>query len=115
MKEIEGERIKLRKLKLSDAEDIYKNLNDEEVIRWLLRIPFPYTLEKAVKFIKRTHYRIKKNSSYAFGIELRGKIIGESTFLTSRERGIQNSTTGSAGNIGIRVCQGGKANFEIRL
>ena len=76
MREIEGERIKLRKLKLSDAGDIYNNLNDEEVVRWLLRIPFPYTLGDAVKFIRRTHYRIRKNSGYAFGIELGGKIIG---------------------------------------
>ena len=76
MREIEGERIKLRKLKLSDAKNIYNNVNDKEVVRWLLRIPHPYTLEDAVKFIRSTHYRIRKKSGYAFGIELEGEIIG---------------------------------------
>jgi len=32
--DIESERIKLRKLKLSDASDIYKNLQDREMVKW---------------------------------------------------------------------------------
>lgn len=40
--EIEGERIKLRRLKLSDAGDIYRNLQDKEMVKWTLNIPWPY-------------------------------------------------------------------------
>jgi len=76
--EIEGERIKLRKLKLSDASDIYKNLQDREMVKWTLNIPWPYKRKDAIKFIRKTYYRIRKNSGYAFGIVLKeiDKVIG---------------------------------------
>ncbi len=76
--ELDGDRIKLRRLKLSDAKDIYENIKDEEVIRWLLRIPHPYRLEDAIKFIRGTHYRIRKGKGYAFGILLKetDRVIG---------------------------------------
>jgi len=31
--EMDGERVKLRQLKLSDAQDIYENLQDKEMVR----------------------------------------------------------------------------------
>ncbi len=76
--ELEGDRIKLRKLRLSDARDVYENIKDEEVVRWLLRIPHPYPFNEAIKFIRRTRYRIRKNSGYAFGIVLKdtNKVVG---------------------------------------
>ena len=75
---LEGKRIILRKLKLSDALDIYKNLQDKEMVKWTLNIPWPYKKQNAVKFIKRTHYAIRKKSGYAFGIVLKetNKVIG---------------------------------------
>ncbi|MBW2979183.1 N-acetyltransferase [Candidatus Woesearchaeota archaeon] len=76
--EIEGERIKLRKLKLSDASDIYKNLQDREMVKWTLNIPWPYKRKDAIKFIRKTHYEMKKKSGYTFGIVLKeiNKVIG---------------------------------------
>ena len=76
--EIDGERIILRKLRLSDALDIYKNLQDKEIVKWTLNIPWPYKKQDAVKFIRKTHYKIRKKSGYAFGIVLKetNKIIG---------------------------------------
>ncbi|MBO8182768.1 MAG: GNAT family N-acetyltransferase [Archaeoglobus sp.] len=76
--EIEGVRIRLRKLKISDARDIYDNIRDEEVVRWLLRILDPYSFNDALKFIRRTQYRIRKNKGYAFGIVLKetGRVVG---------------------------------------
>jgi len=76
--EIEGERIVLRKLRLSDALDIYKNLQDKEMVKWTLNIPWPYKKQDAVKWIKRTHYKIKNKKEYAFGIVLKteNRIIG---------------------------------------
>jgi len=44
----------------------------------LLNIPWPYKRKDAIKFIRKTHYKIRKNSEYAFGIVLKeiDKVIG---------------------------------------
>ena len=74
----ETERIKLRRLKLSDAQDIYENLQDKEIIKWTLNIPWPYEKQDAIKFIRETHYRIKEKTGYALGIVLKetNRVIG---------------------------------------
>jgi RimJ/RimL family protein N-acetyltransferase len=76
--ELNGERIKLRKLKFSDVKDIYGNVKDKEVVRWTLRIPYPYPKDGAKKFIRKTRRNIKKKKSYELGIVLKeaDKIIG---------------------------------------
>ncbi len=76
--ELDGERVKIRKLKISDAQDIYENAKDEEVTRWMLNIPHPYPRDEARKFIRRTYYRLKKKKGYDFGIVLKNtdEIIG---------------------------------------
>lgn len=76
--EIKGERIRLRKLRLSDAQDIYKNLQDKEMVKWTLNIPWPYKKEHAIKWIRATHYGIKKRKEYSFAIVLKdeNKLIG---------------------------------------
>lgn len=75
---IDSKKIYLRRLRYSDAEDIYKNVKDKEIIRWTLNIPYPYPKNGAIKFIKQTHYRIKKKKGYAFGIIPKedGKVAG---------------------------------------
>jgi RimJ/RimL family protein N-acetyltransferase len=75
---IEGESIRIRKLRMSDAKDLYENVRDKEIVKWTLMIPHPYPKDGALKFIRRTHYSIKKGKVYAFGIEYRetGKVIG---------------------------------------
>ena len=76
--ELDGEKVKIRKLKISDAEDIYKNVKDKDIGKWMFNIPHPYPKDEARKFIRRTHYRRKKKKSYAFGIVLKttDKVIG---------------------------------------
>jgi len=59
---INGERILLRPLKLSDANDIYKNLQDKEMVKWTLNIPWPYKKEYAIKFIRKKQYELKKKN-----------------------------------------------------
>jgi len=78
MEKIEGERIRLRRLKPSDAKDVYENVKDEEVIRWLVNVPYPYPFDEAVKFIRRTRYRLRKRIGFAFGIVLKetNRVIG---------------------------------------
>jgi len=74
---IESERIKLRELKLSDAEEIYKLLQDKEMVKWT-RIPSPYHRKDAINFIKNSKIELKKGSKYTFAIVLKetNKIIG---------------------------------------
>jgi RimJ/RimL family protein N-acetyltransferase len=76
--EFDGKKVTLRKLKLSDAGELYKNVNDKEIARWTLTIPYPYPEEDAIKFIRKTHYQIKRGKGYVFGIVLKetGKVIG---------------------------------------
>ncbi len=76
--EIEGERIVLRKLRVSDVLDIYKNLQDKDMVKWTLNIPWPYKKQDAVKWIRKTHYGIKKRKEYSLGIILKNenKLIG---------------------------------------
>lgn len=76
--EISGKKISLRKLRFSDAKDIYQNLKDKKVVRWTLSIPYPYSKDKATSFIRKTHYSLKKKKSYVFGIVLRDEntVIG---------------------------------------
>ena len=76
--EIDGNRIRLRKLKLSDAQDIYKNLQNKEMVKWTSNIPWPYKKQNAIKWIRRTHYEIRNKKGYAFGIILKAenRIIG---------------------------------------
>jgi RimJ/RimL family protein N-acetyltransferase len=77
---IETRRLILRPLRLSDAEDIVKNINNLNVSKWLLVIRYPYLLKDAKNWIKSTQkkWKKKKIESYEFGIELKSerKIIG---------------------------------------
>ncbi|HLD33813.1 MAG TPA: GNAT family N-acetyltransferase [Candidatus Nanoarchaeia archaeon] len=60
-------KIKLRKLKESDAEDMYTHVKEKEVSRWMLRIPHPYKLSDAKQFIQKVQER---KNEYTFGIVL---------------------------------------------
>jgi len=79
--ELTSERLSLRKLRFSDAEDIRRNANNKEVARWTISVPYPYTKDHAVRFIRKTHYGYENRKSYTFGIVLRkeNKVIGTIT------------------------------------
>ncbi len=76
--ELKGERIELRKLTLSDASDIHRNLQDKAIIKWTMHIPWPYKMQDAVKFIRKTHYGIRKKTNFTFGIVYKetSRVIG---------------------------------------
>ncbi len=71
-------KINIRRLNVSDANDIYKNINDKQIARWTLRIPYPYKRIDALKFINESKYNLKKKTAYVFGIVLQktNTIIG---------------------------------------
>ena len=73
-------RLVLRPLKPSDARSITDNINDLAVSRWLLVVPYPYSLKDAKDWISqnRRSWKKKKPDGYHFGIELKSekRIIG---------------------------------------
>lgn len=74
---IVGQRINLRKLKKSDAVSIYQNVKARRICRYT-HIPYPYKLQYAEDFIRKSHQRIRKKTAYELGIELKQthQIIG---------------------------------------
>jgi len=75
---IEGKKIRLRKIRISDADFIYQNAQDKEITRYSFVIPPPFTFEQARKFIRKAQREARRKISYQFGIELknRQKLIG---------------------------------------
>lgn len=77
---LQTKRLILRPLKDSDAKNIVENINNLNVTKWLLVVPYPYTLKDSKKWIKenKKKWKKKKKESYGFGIELREEksIIG---------------------------------------
>ena len=77
---IKTKRLILRPWENSDIESGVKNLNDLEVSKWLLVVPYPYTVKDAKEWVKRNKkkWAKKDKTDYTFGIELREEksIIG---------------------------------------
>lgn len=77
---ISTERLVLRDITNKDARDIQENLNNLRVSKWLLIVPYPYTMKDAKWWTKHCleKRKKKKRESYEFGIELKSekKIIG---------------------------------------
>ena len=72
--EIETERLILRYWTYDDVDDIVEGLNNLNVSKWLGRVPYPYTKEDALEFIKRS----VETKAYNFAIVLKenNKVIG---------------------------------------
>lgn len=49
--QLEGERLMLRRHRISDVSDIVKNINDKKISVWMLHVPYPYLKKDAVKFM----------------------------------------------------------------
>jgi RimJ/RimL family protein N-acetyltransferase len=73
-------RLILRPVTVKDAKSIALNANNLEVSKWLLALPYPYTLKDAKWWVHHStkKWKDKKKEDYAFGIELKSenKIIG---------------------------------------
>lgn len=77
---IETKRLILRPLKDSDEKSLIENINNINVSKWLLVVPYPYTKKDAKWWINKvkSQWRKKEKEDYNFGIELKSekKIIG---------------------------------------
>ncbi|MBR9689304.1 MAG: GNAT family N-acetyltransferase [Candidatus Altiarchaeota archaeon] len=76
--EYSTDRIKIRPLKISDADDMYQHIRFREISRWTKNIPYPYPRNGAEKFIQKKQREFASGKSYNFGIILNetDKLIG---------------------------------------
>jgi len=63
-----GSKVKLRKYALSDIKSLSHNINDEEIARWTIRIPYPYKRSDAEKFINQAQDNFRKKTAYNLAI-----------------------------------------------
>ena len=75
---IKTKKFTLRLYKKSDIVNLQKNVNDKEIYRYTLRIPYPYTLKDAKNFIDKNLkiQKIKKKSVINFAIDMKNEVIG---------------------------------------
>jgi RimJ/RimL family protein N-acetyltransferase len=75
---IEGRRISIRKLKQTDADDIYKEVRVKGIARWTLVLPYPYPKDGAIKHIRQQQrlWRLGKAYSFAILSQETGRPIG---------------------------------------
>src|SRR3989338_1208912 len=77
---IKTKRLLLRPLRNADADSIVENVNNLNVSRWLLVVPYPYNKKSAMVWINgnKKKMRKKEKDDYSFGIEIleENKIIG---------------------------------------
>ena len=68
----------LRPYKRGDEESLTKNINDRYVYRYTLRIPYPFTLKDAKKWVNRCIRQAKKpaKSEINFTIDIDGEASG---------------------------------------
>ena len=83
--QLESERLLLRKLELSDADDIVEGLNNRDISKWLIRVPCPFTEEDVQEYINENgeRFRSKDDDKYFhWGIVLKSenKVIGAVRF-----------------------------------
>jgi len=71
--EIETERLILRQWKKSDQKSLIANINNLNVSKWLLVVPYPYGVKEADWWINRCveKSKEKKRTDYDFCIELK--------------------------------------------
>lgn len=75
---LQGKLIALRKLRRSDAASIQRHANNRDIARFLPRLPSPYTMAEARKWITTTSRLARADKAYDFGIEdgESGEIVG---------------------------------------
>lgn len=77
---IETKRLILRQVKMKDVPALVENINNLNVSRWLLVVPYPYKKKDGIWYVKNVAEKMKKKprEDYPFSIELKSekRIIG---------------------------------------
>ncbi len=80
---LETDRFILKPISEEDAEEIYQNVKDHDIARWLINLPHPYPEDGAIKYIREARELMKKGLSYELPIRSRstGELIGVMAIL----------------------------------
>ena len=72
-----------RHYKKGDEKSLQKNINDKDIYRYTLRIPYPYKSKDAKKFIKNSinQYKKRKKTEIKFAIDIDGEVVGGVGFM----------------------------------
>ena len=73
---IQGDNIVLRYPRMSDADDITRNVNDKDVTKWLLLVPYPYERDDAISFIGQCQKLRRSKKGYNFVIVYHNEVVG---------------------------------------
>lgn len=83
----ETERLVLREYNISDFDDLYKILSDEETMKYY---PHPYNKQETMDWINRNIMRYKNDGFGLFAVELKenGKFIGDCGLTKQKINGV---------------------------
>ena len=74
---IEGKRLILREWEYSDIDDLVEGLNNINVSKWMASIPFPYSENDALNFVRHAKQQDKDHQIYlAIVLKENNKVIG---------------------------------------
>lgn len=76
---LKTKRLVLRPIRDSDAKDIVKQISNLKISKWLLVVPYPYTMKDAKIWVAKCKKNAKKHpiTDYNFVISLKGRHIGD--------------------------------------
>ncbi|MDC0232992.1 hypothetical protein OAJ95_03590 [Pelagibacteraceae bacterium] len=77
---IETERLNLKKIEQKDLNQLIKNLNNWNIVKWLVNVPYPYKINDAKNWMDKT---IKEELT--LNIYLNNALIGGITIDSSSE------------------------------
>jgi len=74
----ETKRLILRNFRDGDIKDVVEGINNLDVSRWLLVVPYPYTKKDASWWISESRKKVNDKTGYSFAVELKSekKVIG---------------------------------------
>ena len=73
---LEGAKVTLRRPRLIDAPDLERRISDAAVVRWTIRIPHPYPVGGAARFIRSSWNLWSRGRAYIFAILVDGHACG---------------------------------------
>ncbi len=73
---LQGERILVRPVWPSDAEDIFRNIQDKLIFENTLRLPWPYKKENLESFMRYVRRSRRKGMAYVMSIVFEGEVVG---------------------------------------
>ena len=69
--ELRTDNLVIKKPSKDDLNSLIKGLNNWNISKWLVNVPYPYTINHAKLWLKKTH-----EDNYSFNIFLKKKLIG---------------------------------------